>query len=374
MRRVGSARRPLVFGGMRDFAVDGHRLAGPRRPPFPADEHLELALEHLEHLDGVGVKVRRGRPCAWEEAERHDERPIGRLGPLDDAVLAAVVGRAPRLVEGDNLERLTGPRVGHAGRAGRPGINACVEGPAELHPGVYGLGSKIVNWYLVEEAGSLTAVDAGLPAFADSLDADLDRLGLTASDIEAVVLTHSDGDHIGIARDLEARGARVLIHHLDQETLPKGGPRSGDRGPRHLLPNLWRPPILRILGHNLRRGGAKPPKVKDPEAFSSGEVLEVPGRPRVVHTPGHTPGHCALLFESRGMLITGDALCNHELITKGRGPRLMPSFLNVDNGAARDSLATLEEAEADLLLFGHGDPWRGEARSAIEAARAADRS
>jgi glyoxylase-like metal-dependent hydrolase (beta-lactamase superfamily II) len=246
-----------------------------------------------------------------------------------------------------------------------------MEGPTELAPGVYGLGSDIVNWYLVEEDGRLTAVDAGLPAFAASLDTDLDTIGFSVSDIEAVVLTHSDGDHIGIARELETRGARVLIHEDDEETLPKGGPRGGGRSPRHLLPNLWRPAILRILGHSLRRGGAKLPKVENARTFSSDEVLEVPGRPRVVPTPGHTPGHCALLFESRGTLIAGDALCNHELITHGRGPRLMPSFLNVDNRAAHESLTAIEQLTADLLLFGHGGPWREGTRSAVESAREA---
>ena len=30
-------------------------------------------------------------------------------------------------------------------------------------PGVHGVGSEMVNWYLVEEGGRLTAVDAGVP-------------------------------------------------------------------------------------------------------------------------------------------------------------------------------------------------------------------
>jgi hypothetical protein len=70
----------------------------------------------------------------------------------------------------------------------------------------------------------------------------------------------------------------------------------------------------------------------------------------------------------------GDALCNHELITRGGGPRLMPNFLNVDNRAALDSLARLEEQDVESILFGHGDSWRDGTQSAVEAARAAERS
>ena len=52
----------------------------------------------------------------------------------------------------------------------------------------------------------------------------------------------------------------------------------------------------------------------------------------------------------------------------------MPNFLNVDNRAALDSLARLEEQDVELILFGHGDSLRDGTQSAVEAARAAERS
>jgi glyoxylase-like metal-dependent hydrolase (beta-lactamase superfamily II) len=244
-----------------------------------------------------------------------------------------------------------------------------VEGPVELAPGVHGLGSELVNWYLVEDEGRLTAVDAGLPGFGERLEADLARLGHTPGDVEAVVLTHSDADHTGIAPRLQAAGASVLIHAADEGALRKPGPKTGDASPRHLLANLWRPSVLRIVGHMLRNG-AKPAKVEGAETFADGDVLDVPGRPRVVHTPGHTPGHCALLFEGRGALFVGDALCTHELLARGGGPCVMPSYLNADNRACLDSLGAIEHVQADLLLPGHCDPWRQGAASAVARARA----
>ena len=244
-----------------------------------------------------------------------------------------------------------------------------MEPATEIAPGVYGLGSSVVNWYLVAEDGRLTAVDAGLSGFADSLEADLERLGHRLGDVEAVVLTHSDGDHTGLAPRLRAAGARVLIHAADQPTLRKPGAKGGDASPRHVLPNLWRPQLWRLLGHMLRRG-ARPGKIDDAESFADGDVLDVPGRPRVVHTPGHTPGHCALLFERAGALFVGDALCTHELFARGGEPRLMPSFFNEDNRAALASLAAIERLDAAFLLPGHGNPWRGGPAAAVAAARA----
>ena len=52
-----------------------------------------------------------------------------------------------------------------------------VKGPVEIVPGVYGLGDDMVNWYVVDDGGRLTAVDAGVPGFAKTLEADLRSIG-----------------------------------------------------------------------------------------------------------------------------------------------------------------------------------------------------
>jgi glyoxylase-like metal-dependent hydrolase (beta-lactamase superfamily II) len=239
----------------------------------------------------------------------------------------------------------------------------------EIAPGVYGLGSEQVNWYLIEDGGRFSAVDAGLPGFARDLDGDLARLGVARGDVAAVVLTHSDGDHTGLAPVLRESGARVLIHEADDASLRKPAPKGGDASVPKVLGNLWRPAAVRILAHQLRHGGAKLPKIEGAETFADGDVLDVPGRLRTIHTPGHTAGHCALFAESRGVLFAGDALIDHPLVTKGRGPRIMPRYTNIDSEQALASLDALEAVEADLVLFGHGQPWRHGVRAAVASAR-----
>ena len=142
---------------------------------------------------------------------------------------------------------------------------------------------------------------------------------------------------------------------------------------RHVLANLWRSEARTILRDTLRYGGARPSKIEDHETFSDGDVLDVPGRPRVIHAPGHTAGHSALLFERKGVLFAGDALITHQLITKGAGVRLMPRFVNEDNAACLAALTRLETVDADLVLVGHGDPWHeGPAAAAAQARASAE--
>jgi glyoxylase-like metal-dependent hydrolase (beta-lactamase superfamily II) len=248
-------------------------------------------------------------------------------------------------------------------------MTSVVLSSSEIAPGLHRFASPLVSFYALEQGGRLTLVDAGLPKHADALAAALAGLGKTKGDIEAVVLTHSDADHTGVAGRLQAIGARVLIHSDDDATLRKPGPKSGDASPRHLVELMWRPRFWRFFGGMARAGGAHPTKVEGAELFSDGDRLDVPGRPLVVHTPGHTAGHCAFLVEDAGALFAGDELCTTNPVTGEDRPQLMPRQTNVSNADCVASLARLEGLQAGVILPGHGEPWHGSPARAVERAR-----
>jgi glyoxylase-like metal-dependent hydrolase (beta-lactamase superfamily II) len=242
-----------------------------------------------------------------------------------------------------------------------------VKGPVEIVPRVHGLGTEMVNWYLVEEDGRLCAVDAGLPGFRETLESDLEKLGHGIRDLDAVVLTHSDGDHTGLANTFRDAGAQVLIHTGDEDTLRKPRAKGGDASPIHMIAVMWRPGTFRLLRHFSKYGALRPPPVEPTATFSGGDVLDVPGSPRVIPTPGHTPGHCALHFEGHRVLFVGDAICTWHPIRGITGPQLMA--FNVSNEQALVSLSEIEGVEADVVLPGHGEAWHGRPAAAVAAAR-----
>jgi glyoxylase-like metal-dependent hydrolase (beta-lactamase superfamily II) len=96
---------------------------------------------------------------------------------------------------------------------------------------------------------------------------------------------------------------------------------------------------------------------------------DVPGRPRVIHTPGHTAGNAALSLADREVLIAGDTLATLSLSHGGPGPQLLPRFMNEDHDLALAWLEKIEAVNARWVLPAHGLPWEGSPRLAVKLAR-----
>lgn len=225
---------------------------------------------------------------------------------------------------------------------------------------------SIVNFYLVEEAGRVTVVDAGMPGNWNLLVDGLARIGRTLADVETVLLTHAHADHVGIAERIRtAAPCDARIHEADLEYLLAGRRPAGgiDRG--------FSLGMIRMGLYGLRKGGTRMVPVAEARSFAHGDVLDVPGSPAVIHAPGHTPGACALLFEERGALMTGDALNTLDVVHGRTGPRISPFWS--DRAMAVASLARLDGLPARVVLPGHGEPFVGTPSEAVALARAAEK-
>jgi glyoxylase-like metal-dependent hydrolase (beta-lactamase superfamily II) len=236
---------------------------------------------------------------------------------------------------------------------------------AEIGPRIGRVGEEIVNSYLVEDSGQVTIVDAGAPAYWNSLPDALSAMGRTLDDVRAVLLTHGHSDHIGYAERARARGIPVRVHEADAALARAEVPNPARGfGPVRLRP------LLGFLLFSARRGLLRIPKIREVSTFGDGATLDVPGAPRVIHVPGHTPGSAALHFEGHDALFVGDALATYAVTTGRSGPQLAP--FTADEAAALQSLRRLEHLAASLVLPGHGAPWRQGPRSAVEAVRATE--
>jgi glyoxylase-like metal-dependent hydrolase (beta-lactamase superfamily II) len=236
---------------------------------------------------------------------------------------------------------------------------------------IHRFGTNIVNWYLLEEGGKVTIVDAGCPSYRDQLEPALREIGRSLQDVEAIVLTHAHIDHIGFSQRLQdERGTPVYAHELELPQATTGKPPKTE--------GSWATAILRhrtarqVVFHIARNGGARPPKLARVSTFADGDQLDVPGSLRAMHTPGHSPGHCLLHASAEGSAFLGDALCGWNTVTGERGPILPPPEFSNSMAQARASLGRIETVDAQTVYFGHGEPWTQGAAAAVAEARARD--
>ncbi|MDX6656789.1 MAG: hypothetical protein QOH62_1582 [Solirubrobacteraceae bacterium] len=235
--------------------------------------------------------------------------------------------------------------------------------------GIHRIEDAYVNWYLVEDGQRLTIVDSGHPASWRSLHAALRDIGRRPADIEAVVLTHGHFDHVGFAERARSElGAPVLVHERDVSVARHPWRYDHERSRLRYVRN---PSFLRIFAAMAAAGAPLVKGVEQARSYDAGETLDVPGRPEVVFTPGHTHGHCSLHFPQRGAVIAGDAIVTLDPYTGGTGPQIVAGAATADSAQALASLDALAATGASTVLTGHGPVWRDGVATAVDRAREA---
>jgi glyoxylase-like metal-dependent hydrolase (beta-lactamase superfamily II) len=128
-------------------------------------------------------------------------------------------------------------------------------------------------------------------------------------------LTHGDTDHIGFAERLrQGNGIAVRVHELDAARARGEVKKPSDWG------RIKVGPLLRFLWYGARHGGLRIRPVREVMTFADGDVLDLPGSPRIIHIPGHTPGSVAVHVPPMDALFVGDAMTTGNVLTGERGP------------------------------------------------------
>jgi glyoxylase-like metal-dependent hydrolase (beta-lactamase superfamily II) len=235
----------------------------------------------------------------------------------------------------------------------------------DVAEGIHRIEDAYTNWYAIEDGKELTIVDTGHPRSWRSLH-ELVRARRRLP--TAVVLTHAHFDHMGFAERARAK-LGVTVHAHEQEVPVTRHPLRYDHERSRIRYMLRYPGFDRAFLAMASMGALLVQGLESVRTFADGDELDVPGRPRVVFTPGHTHGHCALHFPERGVVIAGDAFVTYNPYTDSTGPQIVSGAATADSARALASLDRLAALDAEVALTGHGGPWRGPLASAVAQAR-----
>jgi hydroxyacylglutathione hydrolase len=211
----------------------------------------------------------------------------------------------------------------------------------------------LANAFLVRSERTII-VDSGAPGDAAAILRAAEHHGVQPHDISLILLTHGHVDHFGSAGELRAAtGAPIAVHAADLPML-QAGRNPSDLATLGIEGRIFRP-FLPWSTIPLE------PDIVFDDSFDLGPYgVDA----RTIHTPGHSPGHSALLLPD-GTMIAGDLLRGGFM-----GGRLRPNLPNLpfyasDPQQLHTSLKQVLSLPVNTIYVGHGGP--------LDAARVRER-
>jgi hydroxyacylglutathione hydrolase len=194
-----------------------------------------------------------------------------------------------------------------------------------------------VNCYLVKTDGGYILIDTGGSNARSELESALQSAGCKPGNLELIVLTHGDFDHIGNAAYLRGKfGAKVAMHRDDCGMAERGdmfwNRKSGNA-------------LIRILAPVLFRFG-QANRFQPDVCFADGDRLSEYGfDATVLEIPGHSKGSIGILTAE------GDLFCG-DLFENTKEPAL--NAIMDDIATAQVSVEKLKGLGINTVYPGHG--------------------
>jgi metallo-beta-lactamase class B len=205
--------------------------------------------------------------------------------------------------------------------------------PFRVIDNVYYVGSAGIAAWIIKTPAGLILLDAGMPDYAPTVEANIRTLGFKLSDVKILLNSHAHFDHSGgLARIKADTGARLIASAGDRDALERG-----------VYPG-WE------QDHSLDA-----PPVKVDRVVADGGAVVLGG---VTLTAMITPGHSAgctnylMAVRDRGVPHTAFFFCSasvaaNRLVPNPQYPGIVPDY--------RRTFARLKLVRADVLLAPHAE-------------------
>ncbi|WP_459481379.1 MBL fold metallo-hydrolase [Clostridium saccharoperbutylacetonicum] len=201
-----------------------------------------------------------------------------------------------------------------------------------------------MNPILILDEENIILIDTGLPDQLGKIVEEVSKAGVSIKDINKIILTHQDLDHIGNLASIIKNTENYIevLAHVDEKPYIQG-----DKSPIKMSPEKLN--AMSEEERNSRIDMFNKSKANVTKTVEDGETLDYCGGIEVIHTPGHTPGHACFFLRRYKALVAGDAM--NVMDGKLVGPN--PIF-TLDMKQGIESLKKLLNYDIETVICYHG--------------------
>lgn len=206
----------------------------------------------------------------------------------------------------------------------------------------------VINPVLIWDRDTVILIDTGYPGQLPLLRKAIEELSVSFDQLNMVILTHQDIDHVGGLSSIlnELTNVDVLAHREEKPYI------QGEKIPvkvAQLEAHLNSLPEEMKAIYEKLKAFYENNKSKVNKTIADGEELLYCGGITVIYTPGHTPGHICLYLKLSKTLIAGDALN----IENGLLVKAAPAT-TFDMDLSKKSLQKLMNFDVETVICYHG--------------------
>jgi hydroxyacylglutathione hydrolase len=207
---------------------------------------------------------------------------------------------------------------------------------------------KEVNCYLIKLEDGYVLIDTSFTSQRKALESRLEELGLKPGNLNLIILTHGDFDHVGNAAYLRNKYKTKIAMHSGDLGMVEHGDLFASRTSRGVIIRS----IAKVVMFITRMGLKKKDRFKPDIILEEGDqFLEFSFNAKVLYLPGHSKGSIGILTPNND-LFCGDVFMNQTEPT---------TTSLVDNqDEFEETLEKIKNLNPRMIYPGHGKPFKAE--------------
>ena len=214
----------------------------------------------------------------------------------------------------------------------------------------------------MEDQDNLTLVDPSFLTQLPILENYLLDIGYNIKNVKRIILTHVHVDHSQAANEVKRKsGAKIYSHWIEVRYLGQNPLYQGPPSAQETVEKLEKLGVS--MGALIKEYGSfEVEPIMVDEQVSDGDMIATL---KVIHTPGHTPGHISLYYEKDKLLLGADSIYKH--VFGADGMYISAPQVSIDPVTAIVSAQRPTKVNFDKLLMAHQDfPLLEGAKEAVE--------